>query len=66
MVHLDFNKSCTFSCKNTYVDFEALLKLAGFVDEDGLLYDVDLFTLTEWLKSSGIGADEYYCSLAPC
>lgn len=66
MVCLDSNKSCIFSCTNAHVNFKALFKLAGFVNEDGLLYDVDLFTLAEWLRSNRITADEYYCSLALC
>ena len=63
MIHLDSNYSATLECVNACINLDLLMDLAFFRDSDGFYYEVDLFSLAEYLEKHNISADEFYNNL---
>ena len=63
MVRLNSNYSATFECTNACVNLDLLMDLAFFKDSAGFYYEVDLFSLAEYLERHNISADEFYDNL---
>lgn len=63
MVRLNSNRSVTIECVNACINLDLLMDLAFFRDSAGFYYEVDLFSLAEYLERHNISADEFYDNL---